>query len=99
MRQYWIRLAFSDPNRRTDPKPVAGDTESGTLEAALLGRVVERINLYRDDDEAIAAATKWLRLHRNAAGDQPKFDRWAVITTNPRTGLPQAVASGATNDE
>jgi hypothetical protein len=98
MKQYWIRLTFSDPNRRTDHRPLAYVGEAPTLEAARLGRPVDRVNLYEDDTEACAAAKRWLRLSRNAAGDAPKFDRWAVITEHPRTRLPYAVASGEADE-
>lgn len=99
MRQYWIRLKFADPARNVGRFVATNASESNTIEAARAGRIVERSNLWPDDQAAIDSAKRWLRLHRKVMNGEPGFDRWTVIGASPTTGLPIIVATGDADDE
>lgn len=99
MRQYWIRLVFEDSRRRVGHFVITNASEPNTIEAARAGRIVERVNLWPDDQAAIDSAKRWLRLHRKVMNGEPGFDCWVVIGSSPTTGLPVVIAVGGLDDE
>lgn len=48
--------------------------------------------------EAVDAAERGLRSHRNTTGEHALYDSWSVMVSPGRNGLPQIVASGGAVD-